>query len=105
MDTHPNKTPHAAPLQDGVTASTRTSDASESKHPLTSDMRTALIDLANGDHTSILRHEDRKCILGVCLEKNGLVRFSTLKGPGRWVITQKGWLFLERRILTSQETR
>lgn len=104
-NTHPFHT-NPPSLQKGVEAPTRTSDAFGSEHPsFTEDLRSALEDLANANHTSILRITDPKCPMGVCLERHDLARFSTHKGPGRWVITQKGWLYLERRTTTSEETR
>lgn len=69
------------------------------------DLRDALTDLTQENRLSILRLEDRKCAMGVCLEKHGLARWSTTHSPGRWVITNKGWLFLETRTLATGETR
>ena len=69
------------------------------------DLRDALNDLVQENRLSILRIEDYKCPMGVCLERHGLARWSRAQGPGRWRITQKGWLFLETRNRPQGETR
>ena len=95
------------PLQVGVDAPLSAGDAPSGEHSLacSSDMRDALADLTQDNRLSILRIEDRKCPMGVCLEKHGLARWATHAGPGKWVITQKGWLFLETRNRQARETR
>lgn len=91
----------------GVEAPLSAGDAPSGEHPLSCDrdLRDALTDLTQDNRLSILRIEDRKCPMGVCLEKRGLARWAPHAGPGKWCITQKGWLFLETRNRQAREIR
>jgi len=98
------------PLDGGVdqAASLATGNGARGSQPpfaCQDDMRDALIDLTQDNRLSILRIEDPKCPMGACLERNGLARWASKNGPGRWTITQLGWRFLETRTLDAREVR
>jgi hypothetical protein len=67
--------------------------------------RDALKDLVSHDGMTSINPENAKCPWGIALQKNGLVRWSTISGPGKWAITNKGWAFLETRVIHPKETR
>ena len=73
--------------------------------PLDDDLRDALNDLVQENRLSALRMNDPKCPLGVCLKKHGYASWAPNRSPGRWVITQLGYRFLETRTIQSRETR
>lgn len=88
-------------------AASTTSDAYGSRHPYpcASVFRDALKDLVSHDGMTSVNPENPKCPWGIALSKNGLARWSAITGPGKWVITSKGWAFLETRVLHPKETR
>jgi hypothetical protein len=106
MNPNQHHTPNHPSLT-GVAVPSSASDAPTRDTPLACDrdLRDALNDLVQENRLSVLRIEDQKCPMGVCLERQGLARWSRAQGPGRWRITQKGWLFLETRNTNAQETR
>ena len=95
------------PSQAGVDAASTTSDAYGSRHPYpcSAVFRDALKDLVSDDGMTSINPENQKCPWGIALSKNGLVRWSTINGPGKWTITNKGWAFLETRVIHPKETR
>lgn len=97
---------HIPPLA-GADAPHLASDARGEGHPFACerDLRDALTDLVNESGTSIARPLDPKCPMCFCLAKHGLVRWTQHVGPGKWVVTQKGLLFVETRNLSSWEAR
>lgn len=104
---HPDLHTGHLPPQDGVDAASTTSDAYGSRHPYpcASVFRDALKDLVSHDGMTSINPENAKCPWGIALSKNGLARWSAITGPGKWVITSKGWAFLETRVLLPKETR
>ncbi len=104
---HPDLHTGHLPPQDGVDAASTTSDAYGSRHPYpcASVFRDALKDLVSHDGMTSINPENPKCPWGIALSKNGLARWSAITGPGKWVITSKGWAFLETRVLDPKETR
>ena len=104
---HPDLHTNHLPPQAGVDAASTTSDAYGSRHPYpcSAVFRDALKDLVSHDGMTSINPENAKCPWGIALQKNGLVRWSTINGPGKWTITNKGWAFLETRVIHPKETR
>jgi hypothetical protein len=107
MSYPPDHTNEPSPSRDGVVAASTASDAHGSRHPYpcAEVYRDALKDLVSHDGMTSIKPNEKKCPYGIALERNGLVKWTQTSGPGKWVITARGFAFLETRTFTPEETR